>query len=353
MLLICMRRIVLIGLATTILGGICPAAAQPQVYTIGLVFSDRVDTTALPPHMQRQHPVVVRDLHRNMRRVFAALGRFRTLQLQISGEEGRPIYLGAQSVDFVAHITLNKAYKIYSNQVFYFKDGGFLYTRPDKGGRDGGAPYEVISLPAITGQLEAKLVDPHKDRIFWSILRDSTTILPYDEQTFLYNSWKYPGLSHPGLVRLFLADILRLQQMNSSVARALNVSDRWFVSAPSHDTEITAGLLQGLAASFAADLDSNLPLEGRIEAMLPEQQGKLHVLLNIGERHGLRPRLRLGIWRPLPSTQKVGQIEVVEVDSTTAVARLRKLDKKLKKRGEGLQILDRVISLKRPARRSL
>lgn len=343
-----MRRVVLIGLATAILGGICPAAAQPQVYTIGLVFADRVDTTALPPHMQRQHPVLMRDLRQKMHRLFATLGRFRIFQLQISGEENRPTYLGAQSVDFVVHMTLNKAYKIYSNQVLYPN-----YAIPNRGDQAGGPPYEVISLPAITGQLEAKLVDPHKDRIFWSALRDSTAIVPYDEQIFLYNSWKYPGLSHPGLLRAFLADILRLQQVNSSVERALNASDRWFVSAPNRDAEIAAGLLQGLAASFTADLDGNLPLEGRIEAMLPEQQGKPHVLLNIGERHGLEPRLRLEIWRPLPSAQKVGQLEVVEVDSTTAIARLRKLDKKLKKRGEGLQLLDRAISLKRPARRSL
>ncbi len=40
-------------------------------------------------------------------------------------------------------------------------------------------------------------------------------------------------------------------------------------------------------------------------------------------------------------------------DSTTAIARLRKLDKKLRKRGEGLQLQDRVISSKRPSRRSL
>jgi len=349
-----MRRIVFIGLATAILGGICPAASQPQIYTIGLVFTDRVDMTALPPHMQRQHPVFVRDLCQDMWDLFADLGRFRTLRLRITGEEDHPIYVGGRSVDFVAHIILNKAYRIYRNRILYYYGGGeFLYNRPHKGGQDGGGPYEVVSLPAITGQLEVKLVDPHKDEIFWSALHDSTAIVPYEEEIYLYNSWKYPGLSHPGLVRAFLADILRLQQANSSVERALNVSERWFVSAPSHDVEIAAGLLQGLANSFAADLDSNLPLEGRIEAMLPEQKGKPHVLLNIGERHGLEPRLQLEVWRPLPSAQKVGQLEVVEVDSTTAVARLRKLEKKLEKRGEGLQLLDRVISPKRPSRRSL
>jgi hypothetical protein len=63
--------------------------------------------------------------------------------------------------------------------------------------------------------------------------------------------------------------------------------------------------------------------------------------------------MRLDVWRPQPSQQKVGQVEVVELDSTTAIARLRKIEKKLKKRGEGLQKQDRVISHKRPSRKSL
>ena len=112
-------------------------------------------------------------------------------------------------------------------------------------------------------------------------------------------------------------------------------------------------LLKGLVDNLAPDLDANLPLEGRIAALLPEQKGKLHVRLNIGARHGLTTRMRFNVWRPRPSQQKVGQIEVVEMDSTTAIARLRKLDKKLKKRGDGLQVQDRVISPKRPSRGSL
>jgi len=344
-----MRKIIIIGLATAVLGRACPTAAQPQIHTIGLAFSDRVDTTGLPLHMQRQHPVFVKKLKREIWDLFAGLGRFRTLHLRVSGAENHPVYPDARSVDFVVHATLDKAYKIYNNKVLYYSGERWV----DRSGQGGGTPYEVISLPAITGQLEVKLIDPQKERIFWSALHDSTAIVPYDEKIFVFNSWKYPGASHPSLVRTFLADILRLQQVNTSVDRALNVSERWFISAPEDDTEVAAGLLKGLVTSFAADIDGNLPLEGRIQAVMPEREGKPHVRLNIGERHGLGPRLRLEVWRPLPSRQKVGQIEVVEVDSTTAVARLRKLDRKLKKRGEGLQLLDRVISPKRSSRRSL
>ena len=87
--------------------------------------------------------------------------------------------------------------------------------------------------------------------------------------------------------------------------------------------------------------------------LLPERKGKAHVQLNIGAQHGLIAKMRLQVLRPDPSDQKVGQLEVVEVDSTTAIARLRKLDKKLRKLGEGLQLQDRVISPKRPLRKSL
>ena len=107
------------------------------------------------------------------------------------------------------------------------------------------------------------------------------------------------------------------------------------------------------AVDMAADIDANLPLEGRIAAILPQQKGKSRVQLNIGAQHGLASRMRLEVWRPEPSQQKVGQLEVVATDSTTAIAKLRKLDKKLKKSGEGLQLQYRVISAKRRSRRSL
>ena len=108
------------------------------------------------------------------------------------------------------------------------------------------------------------------------------------------------------------------------------------------------GLLEGLAASFYADLDGNLPLAARSRPSCPKRRGNLG-MLNIGSKHGVAPRLRMDVWRPLPAAQKVGQIEVVEVDSITAIARLRKLEKSLRKRGESLQSGDRIISRKRPS----
>ena len=339
-----MKYLFLIGLASLVLGG-QPANAQPHIYTIGLVFTDLVDQEILPVHLAEQHPRLVREIERAIRDIFADLGRFRAVRLQ-SIREGR----GQESIDYIAHFILNKAHKTYHNQVIHhYENFGLLDDR----GPSEDQTYTVISLPSIVGQLEVKLEDPHRDKIFWSDLRDSSAVIPYDQQLFLYNSWKYPGASHPGLTQAFLAEILRLQMADPATERALNVAERWFVSKPSSDLAVARGVLKGLADNLAPDLDANLPLEGCIAALLPERKGKPHVQLNIGARHGLTKRMRFDVWRPRPSQQKVGQIEVVDVDSTTAIARLRKLDKKLKKRGDGLQVQDRVISPKRPSRSSL
>lgn len=342
-----MNRLLLIGWAAILFGN-QPANAQPHIYTIGLVFTDLVDQEALPVHLADQHPLLVREIERTLRDIFADMGRFRAVRLRSIGGASDPNQ-GEEPVDYIAHFTLNKAYKTYHNKVIHYENLGLF----DDGRPSEDRSYEVISLPAIVGQLEVKLADPRRDRIFWSDLRDSSAVIPYDKQLYLYNSWKYPGASHPSLTRAFLADLLRLQMANPSTERALNVAERWFISKPSSDLAVARGVLKGLAGNLAPDLDANLPLEGRIAALLPARKGKSHVRLNIGARHGLLKRMRFDVWRPRPSQQKVGQIEVVEMDSTTAIARLRKLDKELKKRGDGLQIQDRVISPKRPLRRSL
>ena len=342
-----MNRLLLIGWATILFGN-QPANAQPHIYTVGLVFTDLVDQEALPVHLADQHPLLMREIERTLRDIFADMGRFRAVRLRSIGGASDPNQ-GEEAVDYIAHFILNKAYKTYHNKVIHYENLGLF----DDGRPSEDRSYEVISLPAIVGQLEVKLADPRRDRIFWSDLRDSSAVIPYDKQLYLYNSWKYPGASHPSLTRAFLADLLRLQMANPSTERALNVAERWFISKPSSDLAVAREVLKGLAGNLAPDLDANLPLEGRIAALLPARKGKPHVRLNIGARHGLLKQMRFDVWRPRPSQQKVGQIEVVEMDSTTAIARLRKLDKELKKRGDGLQIQDRVISPKRPLRRSL
>lgn len=326
------------------------ACGQARVLALGLFCADRVDTAALPTHMRLQHPLTLGIVDGGVMASLAAVGRFEVRRLPPPEEGGWPGGT-ADGVDYVVRVAVNKAQKVYTNEIIYRAEAA-LEGDPDGGGLGDGRPYEVLSLPTIAAQLEVVLEDPREDDILWSATRESTAVVPHDEWGFLYNSWKYPGLSHPDLVRAFLADVLRLQQANPWVDRSLNVADRWYVSRPDADLETARGVLRGLAASFAADLDANLPLEGRIQQVLAGTDGEVRAVLDLGERQGLEPRLRLDVWRPRPSPQKVGRVEVVSVDSTSAVARLRKLDRELKKRGEGLQVQDRVISTKRNTRRS-
>lgn len=324
------------------------AVAQPQTCPLGLVVTDQVDLAGLPDHLKVQHPLLVDDLREKMRAALAQMGRFQILNWDATAEENRYIYHGSQSIDLVLHVVLHRANKIFRNQVIYYYGIGDSSPRY-KGPQEGGIDYEVVALPAISARLELRLVNLQKNKVLWSALGDSTAIVPYDGRVFLLNPRKYPGMTPPHLIREYLADLMRLQQSNRAVDRVLDVADRWFISRSSDDLQVAEALLLSLAGSFSEALDCNLPLEGQISALLPEAQGAQWVRLNIGAQHGLVPRLCLEVWRPLPAAQKVGQIEVIQVDSTTAVARLKRLEKKLSKRGEGLQALDRVISPKRPS----
>jgi hypothetical protein len=216
------------------------------------------------------------------------------------------------------------------------------------GGQGAGLNYEVVSLPAISDRLEIRLVAPGRKKVLWSAQRDSTLIVPFDPQGFIFNTHKYPGFTPPRLLREHLAGLLRLRQDNRAVDRLLEVADRWFVSKPAAELKASQELLGTLVQSLIADLDCNLPIEGRITRLLPGETGESLVEVDLGARHGLAPALHLEVWRALPATEKVGELEVVSVDSTTATARLKSLAKKIRKQGEGLQPLDRVISPTRP-----
>ena len=63
--------------------------------------------------------------------------------------------------------------------------------------------------------------------------------------------------------------------------------------------------------------------------------------------------LRLDVWRPAPSEEKVGQVQILRVDSTSALARVRKVARSVRRAGESVAAGDRVVSRKRtsPGRR--
>jgi len=324
-----------------------PALAQPRIYTAGLVITDGVRVSGLPAHLQSRHTQMVADLRAQMRLLLAQLGRLEVLTLEATFSANRYLYYGAGEVDYVVHVILLRADKIFSNQILYTSQMR-VELPAGYGGQEAGLNYEVVSLPAISDRLEIRLIDPHRSRVLWSALRDSTVTVSFDPQVFILNTRKYPGLTPPRLLQENLAELMRLRQGNGSTDRLLDAADRWFVSKPSADVKVSQELLGGLVQSLAVDLDCNLPLEGQITQFLPREEGEVRVQLDLGGRHGLVPKLRLEAWRPLPANLKVGELEVVSVDSTTATAKLKRLERKIRKQGVSLQVLDRVISPKRP-----
>lgn len=335
-------------LAILLMGIWKTALAQPHSYTAGLVITDGVAVSGLPAHLQARHAQLAADLRAQVRLLLLQLGRLQVLNWEAAFSANRYVYHGAGEVDYVVHVFLLRADKIFCNQILYANQ--MMTGLPaGYGGQEAGLGYEVVSLPAISDRLEIRLIDPHRDKVLWSTQRDSTLTVPFDPQGFILNTRKYPGLTPPRLLRENLAELMRLRQDNRSADRLLEVADRWFVSKPAADIKVSQELLEGVVQSLVADLDCNLPLEGQITQLLPSEAGETRVQLNLGAQHGLIPKLRLEVWRPLPATLNVGELEVVAVDSTTATARLRRLDKKIRQRGEGLLLLDRVISPKRPS----
>jgi len=341
--------------AAGLLAGLCgevsisrePALAQPRPHTIGLALTDGVAVAALPPHLRTRHGLTVEALRTRMRQLLLGLERSQVVGREASFSANRFHYHGRGDVDFVVHVVLTHADKVFRNQVIY----GNQLPRAlplGYGGQEAGLDYEVVSLPAIRTRFEIRLIDPHREKVIWSAQRDTTATVAFDPQTFILNTRKYPGMTPPRLLQENLADLMRLRQANRSADRLLDVADRWFVSKPAADVKAVQEVLENLVQSLAMELDCNLPLEGIITRLIADGEGESRAELDLGSRHGLAPALRLEVWRPLPAAQKVGELEVVSVDSTTATARLRKLDRKIRKQGESLQVLDRVISPKRP-----
>lgn len=289
----CLRRLGLRphlsrGIFVILVGLAChdPVSASPREYSIGVFVLDRVDTAGLPAHLRSQHPLLVRHLEIGVRRALQSISRLQIKHLPPVPVGESYALSAAQAVDFVVTLELEKAHKVFANETRY-PTRAELQDEANLGPRDGGTSYEVVSRPAVNAQFEVSLIDPSRDRSIWSALRDSTALVPHSEQLYIYNAWKYPGASSTALVRTFLADLLRLQEANRWVERALNVSDRWYLSQPGQDLRAAKELMLGLAGSFVVELERHLPLEGRIQSVLPTTGDDTLFLLDLGA--GARP----------------------------------------------------------------
>lgn len=319
--------------------------AQPQTLSVGIIVDDQILPEQLPPHMRRIHPIITDDLTRHVRNLLEATGRCDSKNLSETRASK-----SHQPAEYILVSTLHKSGKSYRNRVHYFREGDvFQAVVQPQINQD--FPYEVVSEPGVSIQLAMSLKNA-ENRVIWSSVTDSTSILPYDNQVFLYNTDRYPGITHPELLHRYHAGLTRLRFSTPQVDRMLSVSDRWFVSDPKKDLESLRFLLKGVVASNFQELDGHLPLIGSILAIKPtKKKDKPELTVGIGYNHGAIPKLRLNVRKGGINGDKIGEIELIHVDSTKSIAKTRKIDKKLRKRGEGFQLSDCVISKKRRSSR--
>jgi hypothetical protein len=322
-----------------------PGDADPLILPLGVIHTSQIDPSTLPAHLAAALPEIKRELQADMDRLFVDLGRFTTHELPARFERGHYIGPGADTLDLVAHVDLLKLHKIFRNRMIQFSENRATSTAPTGDPQ----PYQVSALPVIIGQLEVRLLNPQRRKVIWTGRSDSTLMI--QPHTFLYNPRKYPGWNHPDLLHRHLAGIIRLQDNYPAITSMLHAADRWYVSAPPTELETMQKTVALMVQSFYRELDGRLPIEGRISQLLPGQDGKQYARINIGAGHGLVPKLRLDVYRAGPSTAKIAQVEIVQLDSLSAQVRLRKLDKKIRRLGQGLQVGDRILSRRRSSPR--
>jgi hypothetical protein len=332
-----------------------PLHAEPRVLAIGLAVSSSAQTAApLRPPVPLQDPYhALEHGQEALRDLFVLLGRFRTVPQQARMAGRRSVYDGAQSVEYVAHLIVHRFGKIYRNRIL-----GRGRSGPDTQPLIGGSTEETLSEPAIFGRCELRLVRAEDQDVIWSGMRDTTLLIPCDRRVAIFNPEIYPGRTHPVLLREHLSGMVRLQHADASVGNMLRSADIWLVSGPDDDAATARKLMRVLIAAFAADADGHLPLTGSVSGLLPVDGNKQMMTLDLGARHGLAVGMRLDVQRPesghdsAPSSStlplhRIGQIQITSVDSTRSRARVRKLTRRLRRQGGGVERGDIVVSRRR------
>ena len=320
---------------------------QPAEWVVGVSVVDMVERAGMPEHLLEVKPKLVNNLNRQVRILFEATGRCRSRNADARVLRSTN---DARAFDYVASVILRKLSKSYRNKEFM---GVTRELRADDALVYSPKTREIRAEPILISRLEIELREVRSNRVRWSASRDSTATVPHGRFDYVINSSKYPDALDPVVQQHFMADILRLSNVPGSPVRyVLDAADRWYISRPREDVETAAGLLRDLVGAFFQDLDGHLPLEGKVMRLIAGDEGDDRIVVGVGTTHGVVANLKMDVWRPeKPGGKKVGQIKVIQADSTTAIASIRKIEKSVRKRGEGIRVGDRVISKKRRSRR--
>lgn len=328
------------------------ASAQSTApFRVALAFSDLSDTERQWDHLQVINDSALPIIRRTVVANFAVIDRCETVLLTAKlDKRGRSVF--AEEVDtdtdYALHFIVRHIDKLFRNRTIY--QSGYDIDR-NQVGYGGAEPQsrEIVALPALSSAMEVRLIHLNRNKVIWSTLQDSTVLVAHDNR-FVYNAEKYPGFTHPEIIRDHIAPILRQRQRRPSALRMLSVADRWFLSTPADDVATAEALLAGMIDNLMPEVDAQLPLYGTIASIVEgtDEKKNQRFRLDIGSQQGLVKKLRLDVFRDSKDAKKIGQVEIVSVDSSSSIARLHKLERSVRKRGESLAIGDLVFSRKRP-----
>jgi hypothetical protein len=341
----------LLGICALLWVCVLPIGASAQSsapFRVALAFSDLSDTERQWDHLQVFNDSALPIIRRTVLANFTAIDRCEVALLAATLDaRGRSVFADEADAEYALHFILRHIDKLFRNRTIY--QSGYDVDR-NQVGYEGAESQsrEIVALPALSSAMEVRLIDLNRNKVIWSTLQDSTVLVAHDNH-FVYNAEKYPGFTHPEIIRDYIAPILRQRQRRPAALRMLAAADRWFLSKPTDDIAAAEALLEGMVNDLMPAVDAQLPLYGTIISLAGADEKKRPLFrLDIGSQQGLVKKLRLDVFRDSMAAKKIGQVEVVSVDSSSSIARLHKLERSVRKRGESLAIGDLVFSRKRP-----
>ena len=324
--------------------GTCASAQSSGVIRLAFDISDQSDPADHWEHLESFHKSALADIEYVLRKEFKPLDR-----VALTNQNGDRVvdmpWRQTRETDgatFTLQLRLRRFSKLFRNR-------GMYQTR-DELSQMAREPimHEMIALPVLSGAIEAHLISEKSHKTIWSTLHDSSIMLAHNGR-FIYNLEKYPGYAPPELIRDYAVPILRQRSRRPSALRMLSAADRWYISSADEDLISANAMLRRMVADLVPEIDANLPLSGSIVSQvgLDEKQRPMFQL-DLGSDVGIRNKMRLEVLRSGKSGSKIGQIEIVSVDSASSVGRVRKLERSVRKRGGTIDVGDQVISRQRP-----
>jgi hypothetical protein len=328
--------------------GICLAADEAPTQElasiqVAVAFSDVSAPEKQWDHLRSFQDSVLLNIRTVVLAGFEHIARCKAIpKTVVIDGRGRSNFTNVGDADYAVHFIVRKLDKLFRNRTTYGSNNRVRYSVEESRSR------EIVALPALSVSLEIRLIQLERNKVIWSTLQDSTVLVPHGNR-FVYNAEKYPGVTHPDMIRDYIAPILRQRQRRPAALRMLSVADRWYLSQPEDDIAAAEALTYILVEDIMPEIDARLPLYGSIVSLLgTDGKKRPRCQLDLGAQQGIVKKMRLDIFSQGAPSVKIGQIEIVSVDSSSSTAHLRKLERSARKRGETLAVGDRVFSRQRP-----